>query len=532
MIRSWQARDLTRVGVGCAFLGTLLVLGFAQSSETANEENSRRWLAGDHHVHSEFSVGLNDHDNNPATPPLPIIAGDAIYPVVLNALRARSYGLQWTVQTDHGDPNHSKVNRELAYPALLSARQQVPDLLLFYGMEFDTPAADHSTLMIPQSKDEEESLFQIESLYSKREPWPFDPARDTEPKMLEALTFMRSLKQPPLVFANHAARSSPCPGGVPNLLTCPAGVWGQDTPQEFRNWNDTAPDVAVGFEGAPGHQANAIGRDGLPSRPTGARGSFGGYPTHGGFDQMTAIVGGLWDSLLGEGRRWWITSTSDSHVNWRDGGGDFWPGEYSKTYVKANKTYASVLDGLRNGRVFVTLGDLVSSLDVTADAHSHGDRDDDKPWLWAKRDEGNHGAQIGEILKVKGSRDVTITIRVRDPFVANSNGDTPQVSRVDLIVGRITGPVADRATASNPTTQVVKRFGPSDWYQDGEDLTMRYTLTNVTDDMYVRVRGTNTSQLEPARDPRGENPWTDLWFYSNPIFLDVKGQPWSLSSAR
>jgi len=25
----------------------------------------------------------------------------------------------------------------------------------------------------------------------------------------------------------------------------------------------------------------------------------------GGFDQMTARLGGFWDSMLGEGRRWW-----------------------------------------------------------------------------------------------------------------------------------------------------------------------------------------------------------------------------------
>ena len=533
MIRGWRRRDLVRMGMGLCLLGTLVVLGLAESSETASERRSRRWLAGDHHIHSEYSVGNNDHDNDPTTPPLPVIGGDAIYPVALNAQHARSYGLDWMVQTDHSDPLHSKVNRELAYPALLLARKQVPDILQFYGMELGTPAADHSTVMIPQSKEEEDSLFQIESIYSKNDPWPFDPARDTEPKMLEALTFMRSLKQPPLVFANHAARSAPCPGGVPNLMTCPAGVWGQDTPQEFRNWNDTAPEVAVGFEGAPGHQATAIGRDGLPSRTNGARGSFGGYPTHGGFDQMTAIVGGLWDSLLGEGRRWWITSTSDSHVNWRDGGGDFWPGEYSKTYVKANKTYGSVLDGLRNGRVFVTLGDLISSLDVTADAHSHGDRDDDKPWVWGndEDDNGNHGAEIGETLRVGGRRDVTITIRLRDPFEPNSHGDAPEVRRVDIIVGKITGPVADRATATNSTATVVKRFGPADWHKQGEYLTMRYTLTNVSQDMYVRVRGTNTDQLEPARDPRGENPWADLWFYSNPIFIDVRGKAWGWWSA-
>jgi hypothetical protein len=51
---------------------------------------------------------------------------------------------------------------------------------------------------------------------------------------------------------------------------------------------------------------------------------------------MTARIGGLWDSLLGEGRRRWITATSDSHVHWTRGGVDFWPGGYSKTYVLAN----------------------------------------------------------------------------------------------------------------------------------------------------------------------------------------------------
>jgi hypothetical protein len=27
---------------------------------------------------------------------------------------------------------------------------------------------------------------------------------------------------------------------------------------------------------------------------------------------------------------------------------------------------------------------------------------------------------------------------------------------------------------------------------------------------------------EPVMDVPGENPWTDLWFYSNPIFIDVR----------
>lgn len=82
----------------------------------------------------------------------------------------------------------------------------------------------------------------------------------------------------------------------------------------------------------------------------------------GGFDQMTARLGGFWDSMLGEGRRWWITANSDSHIHWTEGGADFWPGEYSKTYVLADKNHDSIFEGIRAGRIFVTTGDLISQL--------------------------------------------------------------------------------------------------------------------------------------------------------------------------
>ncbi|GAA4994075.1 hypothetical protein [Actinopolymorpha pittospori] len=51
-------------------------------------------------------------------------------------------------------------------------------------------------------------------------------------------------------------------------------------------------------------------------------------------------------------------------------------------------------------------------------------------------------------------------------------------------------------------------------------IVVKHTLRNVDDSMYVRVRGTNTDELEPQPDARGSNPWEDLWFYSNPIFIE------------
>ncbi|MQA90201.1 MAG: phosphoesterase, partial [Gemmatimonas sp.] len=309
-----------------------------------NERAARSWLAGDHHVHSRYSVDWDESTD----PPTPIVAGDAIYPIPTNAEMARRFGLTWMVSTDHGGPNHSKVNLEMAYPELLHSRRSEAGLIQFYGMELDTPGAGHSSLIIPHSDHEHDALYDIESRFAKRDAHPRDAARDTEERMLEALAYMEEMEFAPLVIANHPSRS-----------TTDLGVYGDNTPGELRNWNDTAPQVAVGMEGAPGHQANALNPDGSID-PDGVRGGYGNHPTLGGFDQMTARVGGFWDSMLGEGRRWWITSTSDSHVHWREGGNDFWPGEYSKTYVYAETTYDDVLDGIRSGRVFVTTGDLIS----------------------------------------------------------------------------------------------------------------------------------------------------------------------------
>ncbi|WP_253911281.1 hypothetical protein [Streptomyces sp. CNQ-509] len=303
--------------------------------------------------------------------------------------------------------------------------------------------------------------------------------------MIEFLKAATTMDRKPLVLAHHASRSAP---GL--------GVYGQDTPREFRNGNDVAPDVYVGFEGAPGHQAGPL--------VGGARGGYGNHPTYGGFDQMTARLGGLWDALLGEGRRWWITATSDSHVHWTRGGSDFWPGEYSKTYVMARQDYADVMDGLRNGRVWVGTGDLVTSLDLTA---------------------GNRGrsAAMGETLTVSGRNgaDVDVEIRFRPLDGENGNGDRPEVRRVDLITGGITGPSADRDADTNPTTKVVARFGPNDWRRQGKEYVIRHTLRDVDGDMYARVRGTSTDEAEPAADGL-ESPWEDLWFYSNPVFVSVR----------
>ena len=50
------------------------------------------WLAGDHHIHSNNSVGWDE-----SNPPKPIFGGDAIYTIEKNAQMARNFGLSWMV---------------------------------------------------------------------------------------------------------------------------------------------------------------------------------------------------------------------------------------------------------------------------------------------------------------------------------------------------------------------------------------------------------------------------------------------------
>jgi len=470
------------------FILAFSLMNACASTDLPSSHHGSAWLAGDHHIHSRYSVGWNSETD----PPSPIIGGDSPYPIPMNALMAKYFGLDWMVATDHGGPNHSKVNRDQAYPELQKSRLVVPEVIQFYGMELNTPAAEHSSLIIAHSGNEVSHLHTIESQFDRYEAHPRDPLRNTEAKMIEALTFMSELHPKPVLIVNHPSRTA-----------TDERVYGLVSPAELRGWNDTASDISVGMAGAPGHQALTLNVTRYPNN-VGSRGAYATSPTMGGFDQMTARLGGFWDSMLGEGRRWWITANSDSHLHWTEGGIDFHPGEYSKTYVYAQKNHRDILANIRAGRVFVTTGDLISELFVEA-----------------KTVYGDSIAAIGQELVIKRGSQVAITIRLLDPQTDNGNGENPSVKRVDLIVGSVGDRLEDPSGDTNPTTRVVKRFNPSQWRSDGDYRLMEFVLENISQSQYVRIRGTNTDQLEPQPDPKGENPWTDLWFYSNPIFLTV-----------
>jgi hypothetical protein len=467
----------------------------AVSAAQADLPDGKSWLAGDHHIHSHYSVKWD----NSVFPPAPIIGGDAKYSIALNTQMALRYGLSWMVITDHGGPNRAKLALEQAYPDLLASRKAFPDILQFYGMEFDvpgnTPGGRHASFIMPYRPSEAQQLYQIESRFNGRQGVPPGPEKAEDAFMIKAVKAMDELADKPLLLVNHPAR-----------LATGFRQYHKVTPAQLRDWQDTAPDVVIGMSGAEGHQAAVFNPDGSIDQ-TATRGEYPGYPTMGGYDQTTARLGGVWDSMLSEGRRWWVTGVSDSHGHYTDNWADFWPGQYAKTYVYAEKNYDSVFAALKAGQVFVTTGDLIDALDVEVAVKNSDKR-----------------ATAGQTLTVSATDELVLRVRFRDPDSKNGGGFNPQVQRVDLIKGLITGPVADRNSDEAPNTAVIKRFYQTNWTVDQEGYSQfELPLGKISADQYLRLRGTtNKNELEPEVDTKGENPWHDLWFYSNPVFIKLE----------
>ncbi|MGH8773613.1 MAG: histidinol-phosphatase [Jiangellaceae bacterium] len=521
---SLSRRDMLRsaglLGAGAAAASVLGGTATAAAAPTqVPTKGGFRWLAGDHHIHTQYS-------------------GDAIYRVIDQVRHGRAYGLNWMVITDHGGAQHARIGVEKVNPDIRAAREALPDALVFQGLEWNIPGAEHGTVFVHPGNREVSVLKQFENDYDGTVNAANAGTPQNEALAIAGLTFLadavrRGRVEGALFLANHPARR------------------GVDSPHEIRNWRDAAPTVAVGFEGAPGHQAAGIAQ---PFGPGSGRGfyaggpsadSFPGYPpesyrTWGGFDWMTSTVGGLWDSLLAEGKPWWISANSDAHFVYLDtalrgpdsdfntngfyddpvhgiepntGAGDFWPGYYSRTHVGATEVgYAQVMDGLRAGRVWVDHGNLVQGLDVRA------------------RIRGNSGGvPLGGVLQARRGERAELSIVIDLATQPNWAQFVPRLARVDVIRGAVTGPASDKDTFSAPDSQVVESF---DVAGDTGAVTLNLRLGRVDEPFYVRLRGTdgnrsavglNGSEVDPegpAMDVLGDaDPWADLWFYTNPIWV-------------
>ncbi|KUO05795.1 PHP domain-containing protein [Streptomyces caeruleatus] len=490
------------------------------------------YLVGDHHIHSVYSH-------------------DAKYTFSQLAAASAKFGLDWMVFTEHSNFGHAKFGAALEHEEILRARAENPRQLIFQGLEWYIPGAEHCTVFAAPGRHEVDLLTQFESAYDgkllgydKGGAADADTARN-EAHAVKAVQWLAEQRRTRyvddvLVLANHPMRL------------------GIDSPHEMRAWRDAAPEIMIGMEGAPGAQGAAIPgwrgatsiRGEYENKPSAQ--SWAGYPadaylTYGGFDWATATVGGLWDSMLAEGRLFSITTNSDAHRivfdTWKNGdwpagqnfdttgklpdpvntttpqpGSDFWPGQFSRTHVGVTRYgYRSVMAGLRAGRVWLDHGHLLDGLDVRL-----------------KRDcDHGRGVTLGGRLRVRKGEKLTLHVTVTTASRPNPQGILPELAHVDVVRGAVRGPVTDRDTWRAPDTRVVRTTDVSG--RKGT-YTLRIPLTAGDESFYVRLRGSDgnrngTGYLGASVDPHGPiphapgdgDPWTDTWFYSNPVFVDVAG---------
>lgn len=542
-----RRRILQSAGIMAA--GSAAALGAARPAAAAPGSNDPQltWLVGDHHVHTQFSH-------------------DAKYMIKQQLDAAETYGVDWLAFTEHSNFGHANnggaVNANKEIKAQRAAR---PDLLIFQGLEWYIPGAEHASVLVTPGPNEVNLLRTFELVWDGKlnqweKPAPGSAQVETfERKAVEAIAWLAEQRRTGYVddvvaLANHPMRL------------------GIDSPHELRAWRDAARDVMIGMEGAPGAQGSGVGQFAGPGDQRGeytnnpSQFSFAGYPAdsyrpYGGFDWATATVGGVWDSMLAEGLPFWITSNSDNHLTVKDtwktgpypdrepylslpsefdrwsvegkrpdpfdsgerqGGSDFWPGQFSRIHAGVtNRSHAGVLQAMRNGRMWIDHGHLLQGLDVRV-----------RP-LRNTGNNGRNGVTLGSRLSVRRGTDVEISITVTATDYRNAAGIFPRLAHVDVIGGPVTGPVADRDSLRAEGTTVWKQLDVSG--RTGT-FTIKHVVRDVQESCYFRLRGSDGNRhgagyhgasVDPAGPIRHGNnlgdadPWADTWFYANPVFIDV-----------
>jgi hypothetical protein len=533
---------------------TMALAGLAGCAQNGPKPEGK-WMSGDFHQHTLYTDGSDTFDQVTA--------------------RNVEFGLDWWANSEHGGSGKRDGNgtlwvkrpevailgwaagnprqmwrwqslRDFVHPDVLAARAMYPGKRIVSGLEWNVPGHEHCSTAIITGDPGAISAFEYQS-----DAVDIDFSREGESTpygILRKRNGRTGYAQGPTGIATsaktfseqHADAVAGCAwlqeqydkGRIEEAWAVWAhperqGQWHPDTPrgyniEHFRDFHNAAPDICFGFEGVPGHQA-ATDRGGFGDR------AFGG--TYGGAGYYTATVGGLWDALLGEGRRFFTFASSDYHRHHTAGGSGFSPGEYHKTWVyvldldsDGDYSLAEIAKALRSGNSFHAMGDLINSLEFSASYA--GDK-----------------AAMGQKLVISPGKKGPMKIGIEFSSPAfNANGDTPVVRHVALIAGRITGRIdqadPNYANPTNPTARVIAAFSPADWKkgEDGRNVIV-HTIDDLEADTYFRLRFTNQAPDTPGETDAHGNPladslatallgldgaqeaWADLWAYSNPIFV-------------
>jgi len=391
-----------------------------------------QWLKADTHIHTEFSDGK--------------------HPVSEVIARGVDHGCEVLAVTDHADRALGAATPEYA-EAIEVARRQHPGLILLAGLEWNVPpwgGDEHATVLVPPGPDEFLQLADFKEKFDDydRENHDADLAGEALRWLEETAT---SGKVRPVVIYNHPSR--------------------KDT-RSTENINDVllwheVNDIVVGFSGAPGHQAGESPGDYEYDESTIDR-----------WDPVVARVGDAWDTLLQAGIDvWGARAASDFHRVSASGFSDYWPGQFSETWLYVpERTPEGVLQAFRAGTFFADHGHIVREARLTVDSLGL-----DRP------------AEAGEVVSaVEGAR-LTVDVWGQVPDL-DWAGNPNQVDVIELIAVTSDGArVVDEAPAEE------------------SELLFSTKLDVPPGGIVLRARGRRVIEDGP-----------DLLFYTNPIRVTAR----------
>ena len=536
--------------------------GMAREEQAAQTQG--QWMNGEYHTHTGQSkdatssfMSLNNvlaaafrnedvlqNDVNSAAQFDNIQHGDAFdFLGLADHLRQSYNGVDGQGNGQYNTAFYVAVQAQIRELEKLQVKGEYTDKLLNSGFEWDMPGLDHASVGV-LDKNGETSLSGIhafEWLYASQgsgdDPTSLFTLDEKADDMDEQEVYgnRRHNGQPETAYEAAAWLEKNYPSSylLPNHPSRHKGGSGEVTIEHLRRLNDAAPSAVFGFEGMPGNQMSGSGRCELPDGAI-----------RNGADEMIAVTGGAWDAMLSEGRRFYNFANSDFHFKVsadEQYSSGYWASEYSANQVWVEPgddqqfTFSDVVEGMRSGNSYSVYGDLISDLSFTVS-------------------DGSSSATMGGELDANAGDTLTVTVRFKADGVNNyeslynhSTGitvdNTPELDHVDLIMGHVTGKVAEDQynSTANTDAKIVKTFSKEELASaKGDDGFYSLTFTTAADsDLYFRLRGTTVSQVDENGDPLADanysgisdnstrfdtindSNYASLCFYANPVWVTV-----------
>jgi hypothetical protein len=263
-------------------------------------------------------------------------------------------------------------------------------MIILAGLEWNIPpwgGDEHATVLISPDLDEWKTLAEFKSRFDDLGLKEHNAELAEEAlRWLESNAVKNGVK--PVVIYNHPSRKNDSSMVVEKHIL---------------DWHKVN-DLVIGFDGAPGHQGNKT--------------AIGSYKykvkTIDRWDPLVATVGDAWDTLLEKGINvWGARADSDFHNDRPNDLNDFWPGQFSETWLDVpERSPNAVLQAYRAGSFFGALGHIARQVELTVEADGLPRR-----------------AYPGEVIALPAGKSITARLKC----VVPTNDWQGQPNRVDVV---------------------------------------------------------------------------------------------------